>query len=111
MKPWLVAVAALACVAVLAATMLRLSPWSPSVTSTAMVPVPEPGAAPAPPVKCPRVKRFRMGKNATDNPRTNAPYPRVLLYSFEGSGNTWVRTLLEETTGAWRALAWLGTPG
>lgn len=46
---------------------------------------------------CPTSKSFRpMGEV---NPRTGAGYPVVLLFSFEGSGNTWVRTLFENATG------------
>ena len=46
---------------------------------------------------CPSSKRFRDVSDI--NPRTGRPFPNVLLYSHEGSGNTWVRLLLENTTG------------
>ncbi len=48
---------------------------------------------------CPAEKRFRA-LNET-NPLTGTLFPNTLLYSFEGSGNTWTRALLEEATGVW----------
>lgn len=46
---------------------------------------------------CPMLRRFRA--KGEINPHTGRRYPLVLLYSFEGSGNTWTRTLLEQATG------------
>jgi hypothetical protein len=46
---------------------------------------------------CPALRRFRA--KGEINPVTGRRYPLVLLYSFEGSGNTWTRTLLEQATG------------
>lgn len=46
---------------------------------------------------CPTEKRFL---NETEvNPATGMPFPLTLLFSFEGSGNTWTRALLENATG------------
>jgi hypothetical protein len=42
-------------------------------------------------------KRFRS--DGEINTLTGRPYPRVLLYSYQGSGNTLVRTLVERATG------------
>ena len=48
-------------------------------------------------VHCPTNKRYKaLGELSSV---TNQPLPRVLLYSFEGSGNTWTRSLLENATG------------
>ncbi len=48
-------------------------------------------------VQCPTNKRYKaLGELSSV---TNQPLPRVLLYSFEGSGNTWTRSLLENATG------------
>jgi hypothetical protein len=46
---------------------------------------------------CPTEKRFRS--DGEINTLTGRPYPRVLLYSYQGSGNTLVRTLVERATG------------
>ncbi len=54
-------------------------------------------------VPCPSLPLFRPLMSIS--PRTQAPYPTVLLYSFEGSGNTWMRLLLEDTTGVLTAQA------
>lgn len=47
---------------------------------------------------CPTQKRFRPPTEKV--PTSGKEYPRVLLYSFEGSGNTWTRSILEDTSGA-----------
>ena len=48
-------------------------------------------------VSCPTTRRFR-GDNEL-NPVTGRRYPNVLLYSFEGSGNSWTRMMFENITG------------
>ena len=47
--------------------------------------------------ECPVAKRFRAPGEI--NPRTNNRYPRAMLFSYEGSGNTWTRVMLENITG------------
>lgn len=58
-------------------------------------------------VVCPTSRRFRE-LNET-NPRTGSRFPNVLLYSYEGSGNTWTRSLLEEATGIWSGAVYSDT--
>ena len=56
---------------------------------------------PLPDVQCPPEKRFRTPGEI--NPVTHRPYPVAMLYSYQGSGNTFTRTLIERATGAWPA--------
>ena len=48
-------------------------------------------------VHCPQSTTFRELMAA--HPTTLAPFPTVVIFSFEGSGNTWMRSLFEDTTG------------
>ena len=50
-------------------------------------------------VNCPTERRFRTEGEV--NPLTGLRYPNVLLYSYEGSGNSWTRVMFENATGAW----------
>ena len=52
-------------------------------------------------IVCPVVKRFRRPEDI--NPRTGSHFPNTLLFSFEGSGNTWTRFLFENATGMFPA--------
>ncbi len=81
---WIVLV--LACLSLLAASWGRL-PLQYFSAGLAQ------GEAP----RCPTSLHFR--NNDSTHPESGARYPRVLLYSYEGSGNTWTRSLLEDTTG------------
>lgn len=58
---------------------------------------------------CPTARRFR-GEGEV-NPTNGQPFPHTLLYSFEGSGNTWTRWLFENSTGAWGWREQLGQQG
>ena len=49
-------------------------------------------------VACLTSRRFRDINEI--NPLTHKPVTRTLLLSFEGSGNTWTRFLIENSTGA-----------
>lgn len=48
---------------------------------------------------CPTTKRFR--NPFTEVTANGDPFPHTLLYSFEGSGNTWTRWLIENATGVY----------
>lgn len=50
------------------------------------------GSAVCEPISCPIGKRFRTAAEAE-------VAPNILLFSFEGSGNTWTRSLIEQATG------------
>ena len=58
----------------------------------------EPSRAPATP---PSTSSQRPGDcpGAPDYRQVNHAVPRTLLYSFEGSGNTWARILIQNVTG------------
>ncbi len=59
------------------------------------------------PAQCPTSKRFR-------SPLEASAAPRVLFHSYMGSGNTWLRLMLENVTGRWgvvKGRAWGGGGG
>lgn len=63
--------------------------------------------------KNPRLCSMSVKFRARDalNRNTKKPFPRVLLFSCEGSGNTWVRALIEEATGIWTGSMYFVDPG